>query len=184
MATWWSPKCKIVLNIAAGRNPLSVVLHVVYLSQATNAPRRARPSTPRPVFPTLSLTALFDDPGIPTTFGIFLDVCTISQSPRTGAWVCFGYPTSHLWLSRLFSKIRAIYHFSFELSLNHKYWYTRLSPWDVSFWQVEMVSLHTPWCHPVNHTEKTLINVQGVSQWWMAACVMEKTPPVIWWQVE
>lgn len=184
MAAWLSPKCKIVLNIAAGRNPLSVVLHTVYLSQATNAPGRARPSTPWPVFPTLSLAALFDDPGIPTPFGIFLDARAVTQSPQTSAWVCIWYPTSHLWLAHLFSKIQAIYHFSFELSLNHKYWYTRLSPRDVSFWQVEMVSLHTPWCLPGNHTEKTLINVQGMSKWWMAACVMEKTHSIIWWQME
>lgn len=152
MDAWLSPKCKIVLNIAAGRNPLSVVFHTVDLSQATNAPGRVRPSTPWPVFPTLSLTALFDDPNIPSTFGIFWTLMPFHSAPQASAWVCFWYPTSNLWLSYLFSKIQAIYHFSFELSLNHKYWYTHLSPWDVSFWQVEMVSLHTPWCRPVNHT--------------------------------
>lgn len=94
------------------------------------------------------------------------------------------YPTSNLWLSYLFSKIQAIYHFSFELSLNHKYWYTHRSPRDVSFWQVEMVSPHTPWCLPASHTEKILINVQGMSKWRVAACMMQKTHSIIGWQTE
>lgn len=56
-------KIQNYINLAAGRNPLSVALHTVDLSQAMNASKIARPSTPwpPPISPTSPLSALLDD---------------------------------------------------------------------------------------------------------------------------
>ena len=98
---------------------------------------------------------------------------TVLRRPAPGL---LWQPTSNPWLSHSFSRIQAINHFSFGPSLNHKCWYAHLSPLDVSFLRVGIVSLHTPQRLAVTRTEKNLVNIQGMNKW-MNGCLHDWTDP-------
>lgn len=174
----------MILNIAAGRNPVSAVLHSVYLSRVMNASWSARLSKPwpLPIFPT-SLTALLDDPtfqqphralGCPAHSCHFTVPHTLTKARFT---MTPSLPLSDSPIHVPRSKQLIIFPWSYHCVTNVGTYVC--PPLDVSFLQVEVVSL---W--DVNHTKKHLINAQGINKWMHGCMLVEQTHSTIWWPME